>query len=247
METLKAVYINEIFKISKKKKVTVALIFLFFSVIAAAFAIYSLSSFAGIRITGSSDFSIMVLTVLSYTLFPLFTAFYCIDMFAGEFADGTIKFTLTRPAPRFKVFLGKILAIASFIMTNLIFVMVLSLIVSIFINNGMPNILKILLAYIMDFFPQFVFALAVVLISNITKGTTSAFMLSILVFLVLNGLEFIFPYYKSLLFTSAFDWHTLILGSYINFSKMLRVLLILLGFGIMLYTASYYLFEKRDI
>lgn len=143
--------------------------------------------------------------------------------------------------------MGKILAIASFIMANLIFVMILSLIISIFINSNMSDVLKILLAYIMEFFPQFIFALAVIFISNITRGTTSAFMLSVLIFLVLNGLGFIFPYYKSLFFTSAFDWYTLILGSYINFSKILRVFLILLGYGIMLYTASYYLFEKREI
>lgn len=247
MGTLKAVYINEIFKISRKKKIRAASIFSIISVIVAAILVYSLNNFAGIRITGSSDFSIMVLSVLSYTLFPLFTTFICIDIFAGEFADDTIKFTLTGPAPRFKVFLGKILAIASFIMANLIFVMILSFIVSIFIDRSTPNLLKILLAYIMEFFPQFIFALIVVFISNISKGTTSAFMLSILVFLVFNGLGFIFPYYKSLLFTSAFDWYTLILGSYINFSKILRVFLILLGYGIMLFTGTYYLFEKRDI
>ena len=247
METLKAVYINEIFKISKKKKITVALIFSFLSVILAAIVVYFLNNFAGIRITGSSDFSIMVLTALSYTLFPLFTAFICIDMFAGEFADDTIKFTLTGPAPRYKVFLGKILAIASFIMTNLIFVMILSLTVSIVIDSSMPNLFKIFLAYIMEFFPQFIFALVVVFIANISKGTTSSFMLSVIVFLLFNGLEFFFPYYKSFLFTSTFDWYTLILGSYVNFSKILRVFLILLGYGIMLFTGTYYLFEKRDI
>jgi len=247
MEPLKAVYINELFKISKKKKIKAALIFSILSVIVAAIAVYFLNNFAGIRITGSSDFSIMVLTVLSYTLFPLFTAFICIDMFAGEFADDTIKFTLTGPAPRFKVFSGKILAIAGFMIVNLIFVMILSLIISIFINGNMTNVLKILLAYIMEFFPQLIFALTVVFISNITRGTTSAFMLSILIFLLFNGLGFIFPSYKSLFFTSAFDWYTLILGGYINFSKILRVFLILLGYGIMLYTASYYLFEKKEV
>ncbi len=247
MQTLKAVYINEIFKISKKKKITVALIFSFFSVIVAAITVYFLNNFAGISITGSSEFSIMVLAVLSYTLFPLFTAFICIDMFAGEFADHTIKFTLTGPATRFKVFLGKILAIAGLIIANLIFVMALSLVASLFINRSMPYFLKILIAYIMEFFPIFIFALVVVFISNITKGTTSAFMLSVLVFLLFNGLGLVFPYLKSLLFTATFDWYRLALGSYINFSKILRVFLILLGYGIMLFTAGYYLFENKEI
>ena len=247
METLKAVYINEMFKISKKKKIAISLVFSLLSLIVGAIVVYYLNNFAGIRITGSSDFSIMVLTVLSYTLFPLFTAFICIDMFAGEFADSTIKLTLTGLALRFKVFLGKILAIATSIMANLIVVMILSLVVSIFIDGSVSNLVKIVLAYIMEFFPQLIFALVVVFLSNISKGTTSAFMLSILVFLVFNGLGMIFPNFKSFLFTSTFDWYTLILGGYINFSKILRVFLILLGYGIMLITASYYFFEKRDI
>lgn len=247
MQSLKGAYINEIFKISKKKKITVALILSVVSVIIAAIAVYFLNNFAGIRITGSSDFSIMVMSVLSYTLFPLFAAFISIDMFAGEFADGTIKLTLTSPAPRFKVFLGKVLAIASFILVNLMFVMVLSSVVSIFINGGIANFLRVFASYLMVFFPILIFALVVVLISNIAKGTTSAFMLSILVFLVFNGLGMVFPYFKSLLFTSTFDWYRLILGSYINISKVLRVFLILLGYGIMLFAASYYLFEKREI
>jgi len=247
MQILKAVYTNEIFKISKRKKIMAAWIFSVFSVIVTAIAVYTLNNFAGIGITGSSEFSIIVLMVLSYTFFPLFTAFICIDMFAGEYADHTIKFTLTGPASRFKVFLGKILAIASFIIANLILVMVLSLVFSLFINRSMPNVLKILIAYSMTFLPIFIFALAVVLISNITKGTTSAFMLSVLVFLLFNGLGLAFPHLKSLLFTAFFDWYRLALGSYINYSKILRIFLILMGYGIMLFTAGYYLFENKEI
>lgn len=247
MEIFKAVYINEIFKISKKKKITAALIFSVLSVIVAAIVVYSLNNFAGIRVTGSSEFSIMVLTILSYSIFPLFTTFICIDMFAGEFADDTIKFTLTGPASRIKVFLGKILAVATFIICNLVFVMVLSVIASLFINRNLPNLFKILISYVMAFMPIFIFALVVILISNITKGTTSAFMLSIFVFLVFNGLSLGFPQLKSFLFTSTFEWYRLILGNYINFSKIFRMFLILLGYGIMLIAAGYYLFEKKDI
>lgn len=247
MQNLKAVYINEIFKISKKKKIIAAFIFTVISVAIAAVVEYSLSNFAGIRITRSSEFSIMVLSVLSYSIFPLFTAFICIDMFAGEFADNTIKFTLTGPVSRVKIFSGKILAISVFIIVNLIFAMSLSVVASLFINGGIPNLFKILISYIMAFLPMFIFALAVVLISNITKGTTSAFMLSIFVFLLFNGLTLVFPEIKSFLFTSSFDWYRLILGSYINYSKIFRKFLILLGYGIMLFSAGYYLFERKDI
>ncbi len=247
MQTFKAVYINELYKISKKKKITVAIILSVLSIVSAAIIIYSLNNFAGIKVIGSSDFSLLVLSVLSYTLIPLFTAFVCIDMFSGEFNDQTIKLTLISPASRFKIFLGKVSAGGSFIIANLIFIMILSIIGSYFIK-GMPiNILKILLAYIVTFFPIFVLALTVIVIANIMKGTTSTFMLSILIFLLLNGLQIIFPNIKSFLFTSSFDWYRLFLGSYINYNKILRLAFILSGYSIMLFGTGYYLFEKKDI
>lgn len=247
MQTLKCIYINEIFKISRKKKIKAALIFSLLTVIAAAIAGKLFNNFAGINITGSTDFSIMVLAFLSYTFFPLFCTFICIDMFSGEFADDTIKLTLTGPASRFKVFAGKILAIASFIIVNLIFVMIISLVASLFINKNIPSLFKIFAAYIMQFFPVFIFCLMIVLISNITKGTSGTFMLSIIIFLVFIGAGLAFPHLKALLFTSFFDWYRLILGSYINYGKLLRMFLIMLGYGIMLFSAGYYLFENKDI
>jgi ABC-2 type transport system permease protein len=247
MQSIKAVFINEIFKIAKKKKITAVLIFSVLSVLTTAIVEYSLNNFAGIRVTGNSEFSIMILTILSCSLFPLFTAFISIDMFAGEFADHTIKFTLTGHASRIKVYIGKILAIAAFIMCNLMFVMLLSIVASLFINGNIANILKILISYIMAFFPIFIFALSVVLISEVTRGTTSAFMFSIFVFLLFSGINMVFPQIRSFLFTSSFDWYRLILGSYINYGKIFRLFLILIGYGIMLFTAGYYLFEKKDI
>jgi ABC-2 type transport system permease protein len=247
MQTLKAVYANEMFKISKKKKIKSALIFSLLSVIVAAVVVYSLNNFAGVSVTGSSDFSVMVLTVLSYSLFPLFTAFVCIDIFAGEFADNTIKFTLTGPASRLKVFCGKILAVGTFIIINLMVTAFFSFLFSLFINGGVSNPLRIITSYIMAFLPIFIFALMVALISNFSKGTTSAFMLSIFVFLVFNGLSLAFPLIRSFVFTSSFDWYKLVLGSYINFGKIFRMFLILVGYGIMLFAAGYYQFEKKDI
>ena len=247
MELLKAAYKNEIMKILNRKKPVILMALSVVFVLGAMSGVYLLNSFSGIRVTGSSEFSIMVLSILIYTLFPLFTIFICVDMFAGEFADQTIKITLTSPASRLKVFLSKILAAATLILGNLYFVMIISAISSAIINRNFPNLLRIFASYTMAFMPIFVFALVIALISIISKGTTSAFMISIFIFLLLNGLSLVFPNIKSFLFTSNFDWYRLVLGSYINFSKILRVLLILLGYSIMLTAGGCYLFERKDI
>ena len=245
MSSLKAAYLNELYKISKKKKIIVAAILSIAAIIVAGLIVSSINNFMGIRMSGT--FSIMVLSVLNHTLIPLFTAFLCIDMFGGEFLDGTIKFTLTRPVTRLKVYLSKMLAVGTFILANLLFIMVLSFIFSLFVKGGGAGFFQIMLAHIASFFPLFVFALLVMVISNIVRGTTGAFLLTILIYLVFLGMQIGFSGYQSFFFTSLFDWYTLFLGSYINWNKIFRVLLIFIGFGTMLFGAGYYLFEKKQI
>lgn len=247
MSNLKAAYLNEMFKLSKKKKLAVAAILSVFAVALALLIALSVNNFMGIRITGAGEFSVLVLQVLSYTLIPLFTAFVCIDMFCGEVGDETIKLTLTRPVSRFKIYVAKALAAASFVLANLIFVMLLSLIASVFIGPSAMSIGHVIGSYLGAFLPLMVFALMVMLVSNIVRGSTSAFFISIVIFLAFLGLQLIFPAYESFFYTSAFGWYTLFWGSFINLSKIIRILLILLGYGTAFFAAGYYLFERKQI
>ncbi len=247
MSELKNAYINELYKISKKKKPAVAVILSTVAVAVAAISVYGINNLAGIRITGSSELSLLILSVLNYTLIPLFAAFVSIDMISGEFADNTIKTTLTTPATRFDVYLSKAFAAGTFILANLMYIMLISLIASYAVSGVVPDILSVFTAYFVSVLPVFVFSLAVMLIGNIAKGTTSSFMLSVLMFLLLLGVGLAYPMAKSFLFTSAFDWYRLFLGSFINYGKILRVFLMLAGYAIMLFGAGFYFFEKRDV
>ena len=247
MSSLKAAYINELYKLSKRKKIVVSCILSVVAVLVAALIVSVANNFMGICITGESEFSILVLSVLNYTLIPLFTIFVCIDMVGGEFTSQTIKMVLTRPVSRVKVYLSKALAAATFIILNLLFVMVTSLIVSLFIKGTLAGFGRICVAYIASFFPLFVFALLTMLISNIFKGTGSAFFLSVLLFLACNIVGFFFGQLQSFLFTSAFNWYTLFLGSYINFHKIFRMFMALVGMGLMLFGIGCYLFDKKNL
>ncbi len=244
---LKAAYLNELFKISKKKKIMVAAILSIAAILIGGLIVSSVNNFIGINLTGKSEFSIMVLSVLCYTLIPLFTMFVCVDMFTGELADHTIKQTLTRPVSRLKIFSAKTLAAATFILANLLFVMIVSILVSFVIGATSLSLWKVLLAYIAEFFPLMVFALLVIFISNIMHGTPSAFLISLVLYLAFLAFSAVFGDYDSFFFTSLFDWYTLFLGSYINFYKIFRVLLILIGCGMMFFAAGYYLYDRRDV
>lgn len=247
MSSLRAAYINEIYKLSKRKKLVVSCILSIVAVLVAALVVSFANNFMGIRITGESEFSILVLSVLNYTLIPLFTIFVCIDMVGGEFSNQTMKMVLTRPVSRVKVYLSKALAAATFILVNLLFIMVTSLIISLFINGSLAGVGRIFVAYIASFFPLFVFALFTMIISTIFRGTGSAFFLSILCFLICNVLGLFFNQLQSFLFTTAFDWYTLFLGSYINFQKIFRMFMILVGLGLMFFGIGYYLFDRKNL
>ena len=116
MKALKASYINELYKLSKKKKITVCAVLIVAATALGGMITTLFGNFMGISIMGRSAFVTVVLSVMNQTLIPLFTIFVCADMFAGEFSDRTMKQTLTRPASRGKVYLAKLLAAATFIL-----------------------------------------------------------------------------------------------------------------------------------
>ncbi|NOU94036.1 ABC transporter permease subunit [Paenibacillus sp. LMG 31456] len=250
MAGFNAAFINEAVKLLKKKKIIVAAILSILAVLIGQIAVTAIKHGLGLRVVGSTEFPIVVLSIFTYTILPLFATFVAIDMFNGEFSSNTMKITLLRPVSRFGVFSAKVLNIALFIFANLMFVMVLSLLAGFLFNPASASwmgIVRVFLSYTSTFFPVFVFALLVVLLSNIFQGGLAVFFLSIIVFISFNFLGIVFSSYSSFFITSMFDWYTLWISESINVFKIFRQVLIMSGCGIMLFTAGYYLFDSKDI
>ncbi|WNR43830.1 ABC transporter permease [Paenibacillus roseipurpureus] len=250
MAGFKAAFMNEAVKLLKKKKIMAAAILSILAVMIGQIAVTTIKHGLGLRIVGSAQFPIAVLTFVAYTILPLFAVFVAIDMFNGESASNTMKITLLRPVSRFGVFSAKVLNLALFIVGNLLFIMVLSLLAGFIFNPSsasLVGILKVIVSYGLTFFPVFVFALIVVLLSNVIQGGLAVFFLSILVYIGFNFLGIVFSSYSSFFITSMFDWYTLWISESINVFKICRQILIMSGCGIMLFTTGYYFFDKKDI
>jgi ABC-2 type transport system permease protein len=250
MEGFKAAFINESVKLLKKKKMMAAVILSILAVLVGQIAVTTIKHGLGLRVVGSVEFPIVVLSFITYTLLPLFAIFVAIDMFNGESSSNTMKITLLRPVSRFGVFSAKVLNLALFIAGNLLFVMILSLLAGFIFNPSsasVAGILKVVLSYGLTFFPVFVFALIVVLLSNVIQGGLAVFFLAILVFIVFNSVGIVFSSYSSFFITSMFDWYTLWISESINVFKIFRQILIMSGCGMMLFTTGYYLFDRKDI
>lgn len=250
MAGFKAAFINEAVKLMKKKKLIAAAILSILAVLIGQVAVTAIKHGLGLRVVGSTEFPLVVLSMFSYTILPLFATFVAIDMFSGEFSSNTMKITLTRPVSRFGVFSAKVLNIALFIFGNLLFVMVLSLLAGILFNMTSVSFLgvfRVVMSYLMTFFPVFVFSLLVVLLSNLLRGGLAVFFLSIISFIALTFLGIVFSSYSSFFITSMFDWYTLWISESINFFKIFRQLLIMAGCGVMLFAAAFYVFDNKDL
>jgi ABC-2 type transport system permease protein len=250
MDGFKATLQNELVKLVKKKKILAAVIFSVIAVLTGQLAVTTIKHGLGLRVVGSTEFPLVVLSLITYTILPLFATFVAIDMFNGEFSANTMKLTLLRPVSRFSVFSAKVANLAIFIAANLALVMVLSLLTGIMFNMtsiSFIGIWRVFLSYGATFLPIFVFALLVVCLGNVLRGGLAVFFLSVLAFVVLWVLGAFFSVYSSFFITSMFDWYTLWISDTLNWAKILRQALILSGCGIMLFTAGFYLFDRKEI
>lgn len=240
---------NELEKLTKKKKALVALILSFAVIVIGQILVVGVRSGFGIRGVGSVEFPVLVLSVVINTVLPLFTALVAIDCFSGEFSNNIIRFTLTRPISRIKVFSAKVSAIAVFIFANLILLLFFSSIAGFLFNANSASaasFLKTILTYLVSLFPLLVLGLGIVFLANFLKSGTTVFFASILAFIFFKAIGLFFPQFSSLLITTHLDWYHLWLADSIPVYKIVRSLLLMLGYAIIFFTAGYYLFDNKE-
>ena len=160
-----------------------------------------------------------------------------------------MKITITRPISRLKFFTAKIVAIMLFVIANLLFVMIFSIIIGIIFNSNsftFIGILRIFLCYVVSILPMMILALIIIVFCNILKSGTGVFFLSVLLFIAFKAMEVIFSRYSGIFFTSMLNWYNLWIISNLPFIKILRQFMMMCGYGIVLFTLGYYLFDKKE-
>jgi len=203
----------------------------------------------GLRVVSSTEFPILVLSVVVNTILPLFTALVTIESFSGEFSQNTMKIALTRPISRLKFYTAKLTAIMLFILANLLFVMIFSMLAGYFFNSNSfttVSVLKILLSYTVTLMPMAIFSIIIIFFANIIRSGIGVFFLSIFVFVIFKGLGIIFYRYSGVFFTSMMSWYTLFVMDTIPTFKIFLQFMMMLSYGIIFFTAGYYIFDKKD-
>lgn len=249
MDVFKITLINETEKLYKKKKLLVAIILSIIIIVLGQFSMLSIRNGFGLRGIGSLEFPLLILSVVTNTILPLFTALVTIDCFSSEFSQNYMKIALTRPVSRFKFFLAKFTAIGIFIFFNLMFIMVFSLATGFVFNLNsftVNGFIRIFVSYFVTLLPLLIFALLIILFTNIFKSGTAVFFLTILVFILFKALGIFYVQYSGLFFTSLLDWYNLWIMNTFPLSKIIREFLLLTSYGILLFTISYYIFDNKD-
>lgn len=249
MAVFQAALLNELEKLYKKKKVLVAVLLSLAVIVIGQLAIVGVRSGFGLRGTGSVEFPMLVLAVVVNTILPLFTALVAIDSFSGEYSQNSMRITLTRPVSRFKVFTAKITAITLFILGTLLLILVFSLVAGFIFNTNsatFDSLGRIIFSYLVSLLPLTVLALGIVLLANIFKSGIAVFFVSILIFLACKVLGILFSQYSSLFLTTQLEWYNLFLVNSFPVIKIIRQFLLMLGAGVMLFTAGFYIFDKKE-
>ena len=249
MAVFKASLLNEFEKLYKKKKATAAVFLSLAVIVAGQLIVLAVRSGLGLRGTGSLEFPILVLSVVMKTVLPLFVAWVAIDSFSGEFAQNSMRITLTRPTSRLKVFAAKFGAILLFISSMLGLLLIFSLAAGFVFNANSATagaLFRTALAYAVSLLPLAVLALGIVLLANVFKSGISVFFLSILLFIVFKAVALYFYSYAALFMTTQLEWYNLFLIDSVPWGRVIRQFLIMLGSGIMLFTAGFYLFDKKE-
>jgi len=249
MVEFKAALTNEIEKLYKRKKVLVAVIISLIFIILGQLSMIVLRTGFGLLMVSSMEFPILVLSVVVNTILPLFTALVTIESFSGEFSQNTMKIALTRPISRLKFYCAKLTAIMLFILANLLFVMVFSILAGCFFNSNsftLKNVIKILLSYSVTLMPMVILSIIIAFFANIIRSGIGVFFLSIFVFVTFKGLGIVFYRYSGVFITSMMNWYTLFLMDTVPSFKIFLQFMMMLSYGIIFFTAGFYIFDKKE-
>ncbi len=245
---IKANYSNELQKLSVKKKYVVflvlAVIICFFK-IGISWAVSALSE--GEMSLRSSNIAMTMLPFFAEIYVPLIALMCVTDLFCTEFHDNTIKALLMRPISRWKIIVSKGLATmtlcALYYLTVFIACTVLEFIFS---APSAGRIAAAFVSYALDLVPLGILVLTAILVNMLTRSTTLAMFLSIVLYAFLKFLHIFGGAWGSMFFASYMQWHKLWVGATLPINALLIKTAILAGWSILLYTTSYLLFERKE-
>lgn len=244
---------NELFKLRKRKKYLVFLILgcAFcvgggLRVLAANFLTGELGTEAISRTAILGNLMNSNLTFILLIFLPLMAMMAACDLFVGEQADHTMRFSLMRPVGKGKIFFSKALAVLVLCAFDLAVMYAATTLTQLVLGGGTRGIGSSLFACILDLIPLAVLILFFCLINQIVKGSSLAVLLCVVLYIGFIALGTYLPAFGGLLFTGYLRWHNLWIGITLPFGSLLSRIGLLAGYGLVFGCGGYMLFDRKE-
>lgn len=249
MHSLYANMLNETEKLWTRRKTKGFLLLTLLIPIIFAILLALLQNKTGVIGGLGSNLPMMMLSLFTLALLPLFLFMTATDSFSGEVSAGTLKLVLVRPITRTKVFASKVAAIAFYIAVHLVVLWISSIVSGWLVPGGeiTGSLLDSMKAYTAAFVPMMAIGLITVFIAQCFSNSTGAMTLSIFIYIAAKLLPFIFPQVSVWSVFSYTNWYALWVGNGVPISKLFNSFVLLLSYCIMAYTAGWVLFDRKQL
>ena len=251
MKAFSAAYRNEAAKMLRRKK------YIVFIIIGVLICIIwaGLGSFASGLIGAHGGFFINltptpmgVLPFFLQVMIPLLIFMGVTDLITAEGSDHTMKAMICRPVERWKLYASKLLAVLTYAAVYLICVFI----VSTALNQTLGRPLEIgalfttLGSYAITVPPLAVLVSFAALAALFGRSATLTMFILVAIYMAMSILPIIFPILAEILFTSYLGWYRLWVGALPSASRLIHMLTIVIGYGVVFYTAGSLLFDRKE-
>ena len=240
---------NELFKLSRRKKYIVFLILGALVCVGSALRVLAADLILDeslpreLLVGGLTGENLLFLLLL---FLPLMALMGCCDLFAGEQADHTLRFSLMRPVGKGKLFFSKAAAVFLLCLFDLVALLAVSAAAQLIMGGGSKGVARSVASGLLDLVPLAVLILFFCLINQLVKGSGLAVLVCLAVYVALVVVGTYVPAAGGLLFTGYLRWHNLWVGVTLPFKAMLTRIGILAGYGLVFGSCGYLLFDRKE-
>ena len=251
MTAFYAAYRNETDKLVKRKKYIVFLILGALICIVWAVGGSLISGYIG-RQSGLifvlTPTPMGVLPFFLQILLPLLIFMGVTDLITTEGAEHTMKSMIYRPVERWKLYAAKLGAVITYVALYLGCIFFISALLNQTLGRSLSaqGLVQALASYALTVPTLAVLVAFAALVALFGRSGSLIMFLLVVVYLVMRVLPLFFPILSELLFTSFLGWHRLWIGVLPGASRLLHMLVIVAGYGVVFFMAGSLVFDRKE-
>ena len=170
------------------------------------------------------------------------------DLITVEGAENTMNAMLCRPVERWKLYATKILAVTMYAALYLVSLFVVCALMNQVFGKALSvaELLTAFASYALTMVPLAVLAAFAALVALMGRSSTLVMFILLLSYMLMNALPIFFPILSEMLFTSYLAWYRLWIGALPHATKLVHMLIIVLGYGTVFFMAGSLLFDRKE-